>query len=311
MTTIESDQQQQLYVPTSPTVGPFLTTSEEKHTFNTFKTVTLTSILENVQYDELWGYQLTTNGEFYQVDIVDSLMFKFLKANDFDLKLAEDQLTKTLQWRKEFKPLKAAFLEKHDGKFQGIGMLTYYESLPEIITWNLYGESDGDHEKIPPGELFADVDAFLRYRIGLMERSLQLCQFDNVSLSKISQVHDYKGVSFLRFDSRVKAGSKAVIKVFQDYYPELLDRKFFVNVPLLAQWIYDLVVLTWLPEETVRKFTLLSDARSLRGKIGSEEVPEKYGGKGESLTEQSVMESDVKMTEYTKHLIETVYNLET
>ncbi|KAH3685536.1 hypothetical protein WICPIJ_003493 [Wickerhamomyces pijperi] len=293
----------------------FTPNSNEKEILVNFKTEILPLILKETNYDELWGYQLTSTGQFYQDDITNCLIFKFLKANEFDLTKTQDQLTNTLKWRKQFKPLKAAYLETHDPKFKDIGVITYYEDLPEIITWNLYGQTSSSSAS--PGELFEDIDSFLRYRISLMEHSLQLCQFTSLPLSKISQVHDYKNVSFLRFDPRVKKASKVIIKTFQDYYPELLERKFFVNVPILAKWIYDLIVLTWLPTETSRKFKLLSDPTRLVHDLGTDKVPVSYGGVGKELKEQDYHfsstgegENKVKMTEYTKFLIENVYSLE-
>lgn len=57
------------------------------------------------------------------------------------------------------------------------------------------------------------------------------------------QVHDYKGVSFLRMDSDTKAATAETIKVLSTAYPEMLSHKYFVNVPTimvrsLASWIH-------------------------------------------------------------------------
>ncbi|KAH3670272.1 hypothetical protein WICMUC_004925 [Wickerhamomyces mucosus] len=280
----------------------------QKSIFTEFIAVNLPKILKDADYDELYGHQLTEDGEFFIKDVRDSLIFKFLIANNFDVPATETQLTNTLKWRKEFKPLEAAFLEKHDSKFDNIGVLTYYDELKEIITWNLYGETD-DQTNVKPGELFEDLDKFLRYRVGLMERALQLSKFDDIDLNKISQVHDYKGVSFLRFDPKVKAGSKLIIKTFQDYYPELLNKKYFVNVPLIAQWIYDLISRAWLPTETSSKFTLLNNAKDLRSRINTDKIPVKYGGKGELLNTQTV--KDIEQTPYTSFILNNKKNIPT
>lgn len=48
---------------------------------------------------------------------------------------------------------------------------------------------------------------------------------------KITQVHDYKNISFLRQSPAVKTASKETIEIFSANYPELLKEKFFVNVP--------------------------------------------------------------------------------
>lgn len=55
---------------------------------------------------------------------------------------------------------------------------------------------------------------------------------------KMFQVHDYKGVSFLRQAPQVKAASTETIRVFATAYPELLKEKFFVNVPAVMGFMY-------------------------------------------------------------------------
>lgn len=58
---------------------------------------------------------------------------------------------------------------------------------------------------------------------------------------KITQVHDYKNISFLRQSPAVKNASKTTIEVFATNYPELLKEKFFINVPAIMggslQWL--------------------------------------------------------------------------
>jgi hypothetical protein len=60
---------------------------------------------------------------------------------------------------------------------------------------------------------------------------------------KMFQVHDYKGVSFLRQAPQVKTASTETIKVFATAYPELLKEKFFVNVPALMGFMYGFIKL--------------------------------------------------------------------
>ncbi|CAM9023839.1 unnamed protein product [Wickerhamomyces anomalus] len=205
----------------------------QREKFDEFVDLHLPDILNQAQYDELFGYQLSSQGEYFNKDVFDALIFKYLKANDFQIQESKDQLLNTLIWRKNFNPLSAAFNETHDSKFDDIGVLTNYENNKantKIITWNLYGAGGN------PKELFKDLEKFLRYRIGLMERSVQLLDFTNEENCFMTQVHDYKGVSFLRIDPDIKKGSKATIQIFQDYYPELLYKKFFVNIPSVLFW---------------------------------------------------------------------------
>ena len=98
---------------------------------------------------------------------------------------------------------------------------------------------------------------------------------------RMIQVHDYLNVSFLRMDPAVKAASKEVIATFSMAYPELLNEKFFVNVPLLMGWVFTAMKL-FLSPETVKKFHPLSYGSSLASELPSfgKELPVPYGGKG-------------------------------
>lgn len=97
------------------------------------------------------------------------------------------------------------------------------------------------------------------------------------------QVHDYKSVSFLRMDPRAKAASKQTISMLGDYYPETLSRKFFVNVPIIMQWMFGAMKL-FVSAETTKKFVVLSDGAYVVGELG-DSIPTEYGGKAGSLVE--------------------------
>lgn len=274
------------------------TTEEQKKQFSDFVEKTVPQILEQVGYSELFGHEINSkNDEYFNKDVFDALMFKFLIANDFKLEESKQQLSKTLKWRKEFNPLKAAFIEEHDPKFKLLGVLTNYPSAApntKIITWNLYGASNNAKE------FFKDLNKFLRYRVGLMEKCIALLDFTDPTNNFITQIHDYKGVSFLKLDPDIKAGSKATIEIFQSYYPELLNKKFFINIPKVLYWIYEFIK-KLLPGKTVDKFIMLSDSKSLINYLGSE-IPASYGGKGVDIYKQNV--SEINQSNYVSHILE-------
>jgi phosphatidylinositol transfer protein SFH5 len=97
------------------------------------------------------------------------------------------------------------------------------------------------------------------------------------------QVHDYLNVSFLRMDARAKAASKKTIELLSEYYPETLSQKFFVNVPLLMQWMFSAMNLFVKSAETKKKFVALSYGKDVAPELG-DGVPEEYGGKGGKLS---------------------------
>lgn len=96
------------------------------------------------------------------------------------------------------------------------------------------------------------------------------------------QVHDYLQVSFFRTPAEVKNASKKTIELFQKYYPELLVKKFFVNVPFLMGWVYNAMKLL-VAKETFKKLIMLSYGEELAKHMGSGSIPAVYGGKGKPL----------------------------
>lgn len=244
----------------------------------------LSEITESVDYYELYGYDLRSLAASASgTKIRENLLSKFLIANKYDLEAAKAQLKKTLSWRKEFNPLSAAFKETHDPQLDQLGVITSHNGT--IATWNLYGAVK-NREK-----LFSKLDEFTRWRVGLMEKGIALLDFasdDQKQNGYMIQTHDYFDVSMLRLDASTKAASSKTIQLFQDYYPEFVSRKFFVNVPLLMAWMFSFAK-TFMSAETASKLTMISNGKDLAAEIGSW-VPKKYGGKTDSLETLRVKE---------------------
>lgn len=146
-----------------------------------------------------------------------------------------------------------------------------------ITTWNLYGAVKNRQE------LFSDLNGFIRWRVGLMERSVALLDFTSLETSYGSQLHDYNNVSFLFMDSATKAISKNTIELFQSYYPEMMNVKYFVNVPTVMSWMFAFAKLL-VSKETMDKFCVLSNGTEL-AKVAGSWVPKQYGGNADSIEE--------------------------
>jgi len=95
---------------------------------------------------------------------------------------------------------------------------------------------------------FGDTDAFIRWRVAIMELTLQQLHLDKADRSipdygkgpdpyQAIQVHDYLSVSFFRQPAEIKASSRKIIELFSAYYPETVSYKYFVNVPIVMQWM--------------------------------------------------------------------------
>lgn len=167
------------------------------------------------------------------------ILQKYLNANDQDLAKAEEQLRNTLDWRAKNKPSDLLEKKYSSEKFAGLGYITTYpaeETAPDskaVFTWNIYGGIK-DIQKS-----FGDLDAFIEWRVALMEMAMQDLNLSNATTRitadndpyKIYQVHDYKGISFLRSPPAVRNAAKKTVEVLSMAYPETLREKFFINVP--------------------------------------------------------------------------------
>lgn len=247
-------------------------------------------LTKEATHDEVYGVTLSPSNEFHTKLILQ----KFLRANQNDLEKAKQQLLDTLKWRKEFNPTKAASETFEKSHFEGLGYIIQVEGVPEspnksdVVTFNIYGAVK-DNKKT-----FGDLETFLRWRVGLMERSVQ-----HLNLSSATQpipdfgngpdpyqgiqVHDYLQVSFLRQDPLVKTATKKTIELLSRYYPETLSRKFFCNVPVIMGWVYQAAKLI-VSKQTASKFHVLSYGSALAGELGKG-VPKEYGGDKGALSE--------------------------
>lgn len=97
----------------------------------------------------------------------------------------------------------------------------------DVAVFNIYGAAAKDSKKA-----FGDTDAFVRWRVALMERTLEALKLNEAEQPipdydqrgtdqyQAIQIHDYESVSFFRQPAEIKAASSKIIETFQKYYPE-------------------------------------------------------------------------------------------
>ncbi|KAH0422439.1 cral trio domain protein [Colletotrichum camelliae] len=272
--------------------------AEEKKTSLTSLFEKLPGILEAAKHKEMWGVQLSDNTHVPTTVVLQ----KFLRANDDDVAKAADQLQKALEWRRDTNPGKLLDDVSFDKKkFDELGYVTTHkdtEGKEIIITWNIYGAVKDKQAT------FGNVDEFIKWRAALMELSVRKLGLDKVQIPipeggedpyQMIQVHDYLNVSFLRMDPAVKNASSQTIKIFAMAYPELLNHKYFVNIPALMGWVFK-AMKVFLAPKTVAKFHPLGYGSELGNELPAlkQSLPKDYGGSGESIktTGQTVKLAD-------------------
>ncbi|KAK5680290.1 Non-classical phosphatidylinositol transfer protein (PITP) [Elasticomyces elasticus] len=216
-----------------------------------------------------------------------------LRANADDLSKAKEQLTAALTWRKTYKPLDALNEIFSADKFGRLGYVTKLKGASEtkneqdIVTFNVYGYAAKD-----PKKTFGDTEAFVRWRVALMELTIQQLHLNEATQPipdygkgpdpyQAIQVHDYLSVSFFRQPAEVKASSSKIIDLFQKNYPETVSYKYFVNVPLVMQWMMG-AMKALMSSDSVQKMTWMTYGSALQQYLG-DGVSKEYGGTGPSL----------------------------
>jgi hypothetical protein len=152
----------------------------------------------------------------------------------------------------------------------------------------------------------ANLSSFVRYRIALMELSIQKLELTHAVTMpsgghdpyRMMQIHDYAGVKMPLFDYHIRAAMSRIITVFAANYPELLSEQFLVNVPVFDSFIIKIVQGILYANthnqkrlNVLRKGTKLPSALPDLGMV----LPPEYGGKGASVRDGET----VRLLEYT------------
>ncbi|SJL03923.1 uncharacterized protein ARMOST_07280 [Armillaria ostoyae] len=224
----------------------------------------------------LWGVKIDpANPIDAKVSVV---LMKFLRARNLSVNEARSMLVGTLRWRSEF-DVEAAVKEEFPADvFDSLGHVYGKDKQGRPVVYNIYGATNVK-------AAFSDVKRFLRWRVALMEKSLALLDFETID--QTVQVHDYAGVSLSSRDANSKQAASEASGIFSDHYPELLYKKFFVNVPGYLTWIFWLFK-PLISANTLAKMSVVGSGPPAIGKallpiIEAKELPKQYGGEADGF----------------------------
>uniref|UniRef100_A0A7S4Q212 CRAL-TRIO domain-containing protein n=1 Tax=Alexandrium monilatum TaxID=311494 RepID=A0A7S4Q212_9DINO len=198
---------------------------------------------------------------------LDMVLLKYLRAEDLDVERAAKRLAETLQFRVD-STLDALVDEELPEHFQGHDTIDGVDADGRPLMISRYGQMDND-------KVFGDPDAFVRYRLQVMEKAMAKLRFEPGAPEDLCQVHDYSGVNLLFKSNEVKAGIAAMTKVFSAHYPETKGKTIFVKFPLLFSKLFQ-AFSVFIPEKTRKKFIILGEADQplLFDHVPPEVVPE-------------------------------------
>jgi len=226
---------------------------------------------------DFWGVPIDPLKGDAEDPRVDVILVKFLRARDLNVEAGQKKFIDTLKWRHTFRASETVN-ETFPPEVFGKLCLTFgHDKGGRPVSYNIYG---GNNDL---KEVFGDIDRFLRWRVAEMEKALHLLNF--TTIDQLVQVHDYDGVSMSSRDANSKKAAADATKIFGDYYPETLYRKFFVNVPALMAWIFWFAKAV-IPTQTFAKLTMVGKGPAAIGKemlpiVDKSELPKQYGGEAD------------------------------
>lgn len=201
----------------------------------------------------------------------DIVLLKFLRAEELNVDKAAERLAATLIFRLEcaIDELAKSELPEH---FRGHDFVTGLDDDGRPVMISRFGGMDID-------KVFGDVEAFVRYRVHIMEQTIGLLKLEKGRAEDLCQVHDYSGVLSSMYKADVKNGVSAISKVFSEHYPEFKGKTIFLNFPAVFSKPFQ-VLASLLPERTRKKFVILGqdDHEALFQHVTADLVPEILGG---------------------------------
>ncbi|GMH38619.1 hypothetical protein BSKO_06503 [Bryopsis sp. KO-2023] len=227
------------------------------------------------QHLRIWGVRLDNLDSRKATKSQKVVLLKFLRSRDFAIDGAAAKLMRTLQWRKSFN-VDQLGQEKFSKELETLSYNHGRDREGRPVQYNIYS-------KLDPSTLLGDeksVEKFIRWRVKFMEETISNMLDFEAGVEDIVHVHDYSGVKLLRMDKEFQSATRRIIRVFGDYYPEMLSVKFFINVPRVVEVLFNFFSM-FLHPKTVSKFRLCGQT-GIRGalleKIAPEELPGSYGG---------------------------------
>ncbi|KAG7960938.1 hypothetical protein I3843_10G153100 [Carya illinoinensis] len=220
----------------------------------------------------MWGIPLLGGDE--KADVI---LLKFLRARDFRVSDSLNMLLKCLGWRRDFGA--DSVIEEDLGFKELEGVVAYmhgYDTEGHPVCYNAYGVfRDRDmYERIFGDE--EKLQKFLRWRVQVLERGINLLHFKPGGVNSIIQVTDLKDMP----KRELRVASNHILSLFQDNYPEMVARKIFINVPWYFSLLYSMFS-RFLTQRTQSKFVICKEgnvAETLYKFIRPEDVPVQYGG---------------------------------
>jgi len=194
---------------------------------------------------------------------------RFLRARNWDIDRAHDQLTKTLKWRQEYKPSQIIAEDiktelNNEGKMYRNG----YDKQNHPILYMKPGKDNTSSDQ---------KDIKVKYLVYIMEKCTKAANKNNKE--KLLLIVDFKNHSSLSGLTNLDT-SLEVLNVLQNYYPETLFKALIVNAPWSLSIFWSMIS-PFLQEVTRQKMIFINEISEFLEYVDPDELEVDYGGKQE------------------------------
>ncbi|KAJ7551408.1 hypothetical protein O6H91_06G014000 [Diphasiastrum complanatum] len=223
----------------------------------------------------LWGVPLLPSKGDPNTDVI---LLKFLRARDSKVGNAFAMLKDTILWRKKFGA--DSILEEELGTdFEGLAYLHGFDKEGHPVSYNIFGAlNDKDLYQKAFGDQ-SKTEKFLRWRVQLLEKSIELLNFSPGGANALVQVIDLKDSPWPA-KKELRLFINQALNLLQDNYPELVVKNVLINVPWYFSALYS-IISPFLSQRTKSKFVLVRQGKvteALLKLIPAEQLPVQYGG---------------------------------
>lgn len=255
---------------------------------------------------EKYGQQLEQM-KFRFKDVDDIILYRFLKAFEFDVKAASENLELSLKWKidNNFKELSEKAQEMSESEYPHANVIARFRYEREDFCMSKSGcpVSFMKISRLNPVSFMGNIsqDMLSEYYLCLFAKKFemyhQLSKESNCIIRGI-RIFDLEGLGMQHLSREMQAYLKSVLGPANKYFPEHLYKAFIINAPSVFSVGWSLIK-GFLPERTIKKVEVLGkDYKDrLLQFISEEELPIIYGGKNPNVVIPDLEE------EYTKAIV--------
>ncbi|KAK4493166.1 hypothetical protein RD792_017978 [Penstemon davidsonii] len=204
----------------------------------------------------IWGVKLMEDQR------TDTILLKFLRARDFNVKLAFTMMKNTIKWRKEF-GIDQLLEEDLGNELDNITFMNGYSKEGHPVCYSVYGEFQN---KQLYQKMFSDEEKshiFVKWKIQFLEKTIRQLDFNPGGISTFVQVNDLSNSPGINKRELLQA-QKLAIQLLQDNYPDFVAKQVvnsaihFNFYELMAIYLLMICIIYIYPEQIPVKYGGLS-----------------------------------------------------